>query len=104
MGLYSPKVKSKALEISANVSDNITFQCKFFGNPLPKIHWVHQASAVKVSLSIDKEEGTTTSRLQVFNVKWKDHGIVGCFAESILGTANNTGMLNVHSKFKLFLL
>lgn len=97
LGLFFPEIKKTNLNMIANESDSKTLTCKIFGNPLPKVRWVHHFRETDTKSIINRTTSETLSFLTVKNISWSDRGIATCVGESILGSANASGRLTVQA-------
>lgn len=79
----------------ANESNIKTLKCKIFGNPLPKVRWIHHFDETNIMSKTDRITSEITSFLTVKNISWSDRGKATCIGESILGSANASGVLTV---------
>lgn len=80
----------------ANLTDNKTFKCVFFGNPIPNVTWITHIYETKVSNILDRNNSTITSTLEASNIKWEDRGRIECHASNDIGNASAAGSLTVH--------
>lgn len=96
LGDYPPHLILSKLNHTVNKGENITFECTFFGNPLPQVEWESNGKDTKVTMCINKAASQITSRLHVRNVDWVNRGTVRCVASTRHGKASGSGMLNVY--------
>ena len=75
-------VQSSLGDRLVNLNDSTTFECTFFGNPVPSISWRSVANNGHVSSLVDKEKSEITSRLILTNISWYDQGPIECHAKS----------------------
>lgn len=97
LGLNEPKLIKSTPELSANITDKVTFEMLFFGSPIPKIQWDTHAHNTEVFETVDKENGYITAKLIVSNITWEDRGKIVCRATSLLGQVTAMVTLNVFS-------
>ncbi|XP_066925502.1 neural cell adhesion molecule 1-like isoform X1 [Clytia hemisphaerica] len=98
-GLESPKLVSNSLNHGlVNITKSKTFECVFYGNPIPEVSWESSAKDFEISSVLNKEKSEIKTQLVVYNTSWSDQGPVKCSARSILGEASHSGNLTVLSK------
>uniref|UniRef100_A0A7M5WXI1 Uncharacterized protein n=1 Tax=Clytia hemisphaerica TaxID=252671 RepID=A0A7M5WXI1_9CNID len=98
-GLESPKLVSNSLNHGlVNITKSKTFECVFYGNPIPEVSWESSAKDFEISSVPNKEKSKIKTQLIVYNTSWSDQGPVKCSARSILGEASHSGDLTVLSK------
>lgn len=97
LGLFFPEIKEANLNVVANESNIKTLKCKIFGNPLPKVRWIHHFDETNIMSKTDRITSEITSFLTVKNISWSDRGKATCIGESILGSANASGVLTVQA-------
>ncbi|XP_066927244.1 protein sax-3-like [Clytia hemisphaerica] len=98
-GLEFPKlVKSTLHNDEVNISNSKTFECTFYGNPIPTVTWRSPAKNFSISSTIDKQKLEVTSRFVISNVSWDEQGPIVCHAKSLLGEAGDAGNLTVLTK------
>ncbi|XP_066934901.1 uncharacterized protein [Clytia hemisphaerica] len=95
LGLEPPKLVQNSLgDRVVNLTDSTTFECTFFGNPIPTISWRSVANNGRVSSTVDKEKSEITTQLTLKNISWNDQGPVECRAKSLLGEDYGSGNLS----------
>ena len=99
--LHPPELKQSSLTITANKSDTKVLACQFLGNPIPSVTWKLPAKHKEISEVVDRENSLITSEVKVTNITWEDRGAVHCYASSLLGKDEGSGVLTVHSKLCL---
>ena len=92
-------VQSSLGDRLVNLNDSTTFECTFFGNPVPSITWRSIADNGHVSSLVDKEKSEITSRLILTNISWYDQGPIECHAKSLLGEDFGSGNLSTLCKY-----
>ena len=93
-----PKITVQPQAKTKTEGDNLTLSCNTTGNPIAKISWTRNGTAVnssgRISFSADNKQ------LTIMNVSRTDSGEYRCVARNSLGNAtSNVATLNVQCKY-----
>ncbi|CAG9533738.1 unnamed protein product [Cercopithifilaria johnstoni] len=94
----------KTLErIYAKESENVVFECKIVGEPMPEIKWFKDKEEISANDAHFKKETLPdgTARLIINSVNKDDSGEFRCEAQNTSGTARTDATLNVRYDFEI---
>ena len=90
-------MKLTDLNKTADISENKTLMCKFFGSRIPSVEWTVKGDNHLVKTEIYEKFSEVVSYLTISDISFKNHGNVTCRAKNILGQVEKSGFIDVQS-------
>jgi Immunoglobulin I-set domain len=94
--VYSrPSVITPPQDVTALADDNVVFECKVVGDPLPTVTW-HKKDSRKVMATDSRFQTQDDGGLRINRVSVADEGAYFCQADNSMGSVSETAVLTVH--------